>query len=517
MNHTSPMKRTPHFFHAQSKAAHRLSRHAIALSIIALLAGCAVTPVPIEPAERLTTLKLDRAVMYQNQEPLTADLTLDEAMARTLKYNLESRLKLMDQALSLGQIDVAQYDMLPRLVAAAGYNNRSNELVVDSMDVTTRQIALGNTTSQERSHTTADLNFTWNALDFGVSYFQAHQQADRSLIMKERQRKTIHQLMQQVRQTYWLAMGAQALEGRVGPLLNEVKGALDNATRVEQEKLRPPLETLNYRKAMLDIVRQLEAMRDELGQAKPRLATLMNLPPAAPFSLVMPSELTLPSAPYTIEAMEEKALLQRPELYEADLQTRISVAETKKAMVRMLPGVEIYAGPHYDSNSFQHNQNWADAGLRVTWNLFNLLSGNKQQQLAELQVEITKSQRLALNIAILTQVHVAWRDYSGRQRQYELSQTLFEIDQKINSHTRAAATNSAQSKLDAIRSGVSELMADYRRFQNYAAMQASYGQLIASMGQDPLPVGAIADESSTVLKVTEKIKEHLAKTPGQSQ
>lgn len=485
-------------------------RTILALAIGAMLTGCAVTPSPIKPEDHAVTLKLDRAIMYQNQEPLTGALTLDEAMTRTVKYNLENRLKLMEQALALGQIDLARYDMLPRLVAAAGYTSRDKELVVDSMDVTSRQIVLGNTVSQERNRTNVDLTFTWNALDFGVSYFQAHQQADRSLIMEERRRKTTQQLMQQVRQAYWLAVGAQALEGRVEPLLKQVNQALADAERVENEKLRPPLETLNYRKSMLDIVRQLEAVRDELSQSKPRLASLMNLAPGTPVNLVVPEKLALPNTPFALEQMEEKALMQRPELIEADLQERISIAETKKALVRMLPGVEIFAGPHYDSNSFLHNQNWADAGLRVTWNMLNILSGPRQQELAEMQVEISRMQRMALNMAVLTQVHVAWREYTGRIRQYELSQTLFEIDQKIHEHTRAAAANDAQSKLNEIRSGVSALMAEYRRFQNYAALQTTYGQLVATMGEDPVPVKTAENMRDTTLALASKLGEHIS-------
>jgi outer membrane protein TolC len=470
-----------------SKSSHRhTTRYTfLAVTVALLLSGCAISPKPVTQDERISTVKQDRDLMYVDQPPIENKLTLEEAFERTLTYNLEHRLKLMEESMAMGQIDVAKFDMLPRLVAAAGYFDRNNYLVSDSMNVDSKQIVLGNTTSQEKQRTTLDLTFTWNALDFGVSYYQAQQQADRSLIMNERRRKAVHTLLQQARHAYWLAVGSEALEGKVEPLLKQVRQGLRDAERVEQEKLRPPLETLNYRKALLDVVRQLEAMRDELAQAKPRLAALMNLKPGTRFELAIPSNLELPKTHLSLEAMEEKALLQRPELFEADLQERISVNETKKALVRMLPGVEIFAGPHYDSNRFLKNQNWHDIGARVTWNLFNVFSGPKQRELAQAQVEINRMQRLAMNMAILTQVHVAWQDYNGRLRQYELSQQMFEIDQKIHQHTQAAAQNDAQSRLNEIRSGISALMAEYRRYQNYAAMQSTYGQLIATLGEDP--------------------------------
>ncbi|MBL8484911.1 MAG: TolC family protein [Rhodocyclaceae bacterium] len=465
---------------------------ACALALAALLGGCAVSPSPITREQRATQVRADRVAMYRDQTPLAGPLKLEDAMARAVQYNLENRVKLMEQALALGQLDLARYDMLPRLTAAAGYSTRNNDLVTDSVDVDSGRTVLSNTTSQQRTHHTFDLSLTWNVLDFGVSWYQANQQADRALVARERQRKTLHALMQQVRQAYWLAVGAQALEGRVEPLLEQVNRALADAQRVEAEKLRPPLETLNYRKAMLDIVRQLEAIRDELTQSKPRLAALMNLAPGTQFSLLVPARLAVPELPLGLAEMEERALTERPELYEADLNERISVAEAKKAVLRMLPGIEISFGPHYDSNAFLHNNNWVDAGLRVSWNLFNLLSGPKQKELADAQVELARTQRLALSMAVLTQVHVSWREYAGRKRQYDLSQKLWEIDDRIFEHTRIGAQNDAQSRLNEIRSGVSALMSDYRRYQNYANLQAAYGQVIASLGEDPVAPAGLA-------------------------
>ena len=75
-----------------------------------------------------------------------------------------------------------------------------------------------------------------------------------------------------------------------------------------------------------------------------------------------------------LASLEQEALANRPELREQDYQTRISAAETRKAMLRLLPGLEFSAGGHYDSNSFLVDNRWADYGAKVTWNLFNVLS-----------------------------------------------------------------------------------------------------------------------------------------------
>jgi outer membrane protein TolC len=407
---------------------------------------------------------------------------------------------MMEEALAFGQLDLSRYDMLPKLALSAGYSSRNNNYVSDSRDVNTNALLLSNATSQDRNHSTYDLAATWNILDFGVSYFQAHQQADRALIMQERRRKTVQLLMQQVRQAYWQAVGAQELETKVDPLLKLVSEALADTEKVQQEKLRPPLEVLNYQKSLLDLIRQLEAIRDELGQAKPRLAALMNTPPGTPFHLKVPASLSMPVVKQNLAQMEDEALMQRPDIAEATLQERISANEVKKAIARLLPGLELNFGPHHDSNSFLHNHNWTEGGLRVTWNLLNLLSGPVQKKVAEDQVEVVKTQRLALEMAVLAQVQVSWRDFSGKKRQYELAQRLFDIDRQINQQTATGAANDAQSKLAAIRAGASELMADYRRYQNYAALQSSYGQLIATLGMDPLPATVASQDVGGLAK-----------------
>lgn len=58
----------------------------------------------------------DQRAMRLASEPISAPLTLDEALARALKYNLDRRAKMMEEALALRQLDVSNYDMLPKLV-----------------------------------------------------------------------------------------------------------------------------------------------------------------------------------------------------------------------------------------------------------------------------------------------------------------------------------------------------------------------------------------------------------------
>jgi outer membrane protein TolC len=482
---SSTQKKTHH--PRRTKVAQRLRTVLIAAAAAPLLAACVVKPRPISPDAQAQQRDQDRESMFRDQEPITKPISMAEAMARAIRYNLEQRQKLMEEALSQHQLTLDNWALLPALTASAGYIANDTDQAASSRSVATNQQSLVPSTSEDRVRRTADLGTAWNVLDFGVSYFQAQQQSDRTLIMRERRRKVVQNLMQQVREAYWFALGAQSLEGKIEPLMQQVREALDNSRQIENERLSSPVETLNYRRQLLINLRQLESVRDELARGKPRLAALINVAPGQPFELVAPASMQEPELKGDLDAMENAALLRRPELIEARYSERISVLDTRIALARIMPGVELNIGANYDSNSFLVNNFWNDAGLRVTWNLVNILTYKQTKATAQAGVDVARAERLALNMAVLTQVHIAYRDYEGRKRQFELTQDLAQVDHSLFTHAQNASQTDAQGKLTSINAAVQSLFSDFRSYQDYGALQNAYGLMLATLGADPLP------------------------------
>lgn len=107
-------------------------------SLLALaISGCAVTTQPIDRSESEARARADLSSMFKDQEPLSGPLTLNEAMARAIKYNLEARLKVMEHALAERQLDLATFDMLPRMALSAGYAGRNNVSASSSRSIET--------------------------------------------------------------------------------------------------------------------------------------------------------------------------------------------------------------------------------------------------------------------------------------------------------------------------------------------------------------------------------------------
>jgi outer membrane protein TolC len=161
----------------------------VTLASAVLASGCAIAPNPLTEAEIELKAQdsLDRVAA--EQEPVRGPIDLYEAMARALKYNLDHRVEAMEAALRIKELDLSQFNMLPNVVASSGYAARDNYNAATSINVLTGAESLAMSTSQEKQIVTADVTFSWNVLDFGLSYVRARQAADKYLI-RSRSRPT---------------------------------------------------------------------------------------------------------------------------------------------------------------------------------------------------------------------------------------------------------------------------------------------------------------------------------------
>ena len=247
----------------------------------ALLSGCAsFTAQPLSADDIKTQVQADRQTLARDVAPVSGPVPLEEAIARAIKYNAGQRLRAMEEAVAQGTYDVSTFDMLPKLVASAGYRYRDKDLITRSTDSVTGQPSLAHPyISTDRDYTQSALTLSWSLLDFGQSYYAARQNADRVRIAAERRRKAIYTLVQDVRTAYWRVVASQALESSLRSARDQAEKALADARKAEAEQLRSPLEPLRYQRQLLENVRLLEAIQEELSASRIELASLMGLPP----------------------------------------------------------------------------------------------------------------------------------------------------------------------------------------------------------------------------------------------
>lgn len=488
---------------------HSYSPKLLTVAVCALLqTGCSLAPVPLTHQERQVQVGADQGTLFNDQEPVKGPLTLYQAMSRALKYNQDHRVKMMEKAVSEGQANLAKFDLLPDLVATAGYNSRNNYNASNSRGIPNGEETLKSSTSQDRSRFMGDLNLRWNILDFGVSYFRAQQEGNKVLMSAENRRKISHNIMKDVRSAYWRALSAQRISAQIEPVLAEAQKAFELSKQAEAEKLRAPVEGLRYRKSLLEIVRRLEGLLDQQRLAKVELAGLINLPPNLSFTLaddqVNPWP-TIVKPKLTMNQMEEMALNLRPELRQEMYQTRISADEVKKAMLRMLPGVEFQLGGNYDSNSYLVNQNWGSIGTQISKNLFEILSAPEAIATAETQESLANTKRLAAYMAIITQVHMAEQQLALTENQFQRTDELDNLNQNIHRHVLNSEIADALSSLERIRISVDSVLSVLQKQQAYADSQDALAKLYVSLGFDPLPQTIENSNVDTLAKAIEVI------------
>lgn len=450
-----------------------------------LLAGCTVTPDPIPEEQVSAQARSDLDSLFAPQDPIAAPITLQEATRRALTYNLDHRVQLMEEALARGQLEVARLEMLPEVAASAGYVTRSNKSGAASQSLLTGQPSLVPSTSQEQDRGLWSTGVVWNVLDFGVSYAQAKQSADEVLISGERRRRVVQAIMQDVRSAWWRAVVAQAMLEPMDALLADTRAALKAARAVESQT--GPARSLAYQKELLETIRELWRVRRELTLAKTELATLMNVRPGTPFDLpdVGTLDMAIPAIAQSMESMEVDALTRRPELRESLYQKRIDRLEVRKAMLRMLPGLEFSTRIEYDSNDFLFNNRWAEMGLRVSWNVMSLFSGNAAKKVAEIRVEVTEARRMALAMAVLAQVHLSMQRYAVATENFRIADQLSNVDQRIERQVEAERAAAMEDQLELIRVRADALVGRMRRGLAYAEVQTAFGHVQSAVGRDP--------------------------------
>ncbi|RDU97993.1 TolC family protein [Trinickia dinghuensis] len=474
----------------------------------AVLSACAIKPEPITQAEHFQRAQNDYKTLYSTYVPLTRPLTLADAISRALKYNYNARLAKTEQTLQERQLDLAMAQMLPRIAANAGYTWRNNDNAAESVSELTREQSLEYSYSEQPSHATASLELSWNLLDLGVSYFQAKQQGYRTYAAVERRRKVIDDIVKSTQEAYWKAVAADRLLPQLKPLLAEADKMLANSREASAQKLVPQLQGLDYQQNMLSVVGQLRHMQTDLNTARVQLASLIDVPTDAPIQFApMDLDYAATAAKIDPRKLEALGLAMRPELREEAYQEKIDQQDVYKEIVKMMPGVGVLGSLNYDSNKYLYNPNWAQLGVNATFNLVNLIEGPKAISAAKASVEVSRQRRLALSVAVLTQVNLSYQEYLAAVEDLDIAKQINDVEQKIRVASANEAKAQEESEADRIRRDLASMVAEFGYDRTIAQVHTALTNLYTSVGVDLVPPNADTDDLS---KLSERVQGAIA-------
>jgi outer membrane protein TolC len=305
------------------------------------------------------------------------------------------------------------------------------------------------------------------------------------LIAAEHRRKAMHVLGREVTVAFWRMASAQRLLAEVQSTIATAESALADATKANAEGLRAPLDNLRFQRQLLENIRLLSTIEKEFATARMTLATLINAPLATAFTVVEPAQATsIHILDASVERMEELALVQNADLREHIYNQRIAAQETRKTLARLLPNLSLSYGLKHNDDSYLVNNSWGEAGAFVSQNLTNLLALPAQRRMAAGGEALAAQRRIAAQVALLTQVHIARIELASSHRQLEFADRIWTLDQGIKEYTANREQAEADSQMAKVAADTASIVSMLRRYQALADFNAAAGALQSTLGME---------------------------------
>ena len=390
-------------------------------------------------------------------------------MARAVSFNLRHRVAQIERDIANAELEKNNFEMLPTFDLNASRDRKN--------------VNISNT--DDRISNTASATFAWNILDLGVSYARANQQADEVLIKQEQERKALQDIIRQVNAAFWRAAAGQRLLTKVHSIARDLQVAMEASREMERTRATDVISAVSFRRTIVESVKQALAIRRELQEAKSELAELLNIRPGTDFELAQPAmNVSLPRLPMSIENLEVFALENRPELRVEKYNERIGNWQAREALYNLLPGLKVSAGQNYNSESANLSPNWISTGVNMGMNLFSLFSGSSEYEIAEGKAELARRQRLALSLAVLTQVHMSRIKFQSAAQQMRLAHEIAESDRSLTQLLRTDGQFLNNDYFEAVSLSTQQLQSEMNEQRSYVDLVSAHADLMHAVGLD---------------------------------
>jgi len=450
--------------------------------------SCTGKPDPLRGENVSQVIQQDIHDIYPPAEVLPASLTLEQAVARALRYNLDAKVSLLEEMIAKGNVDLQALNVLPTTKLSYQYIGRSNEGSSASRSVSTGQQSLEPSVSTEPQRTVAKLEARWNLLDAVITLFKTSSAQDEAQAATERRRKVLQNIAQDTYVAFWRAVASQALQSEAEQVLAEAQAQAVKIDKALKEGVISKGEGLQRKKALMERQKELRGLQQQFDLAELELKVLTAIPPGHELMLDPGgkdwlAEERLPKVEADADQLQKKALRARPEIREEILNQEIAVRDIEMEVLRTFPGLEAVIASNKDNNKYLTNKNWASYSLDLVQSISNVITLPTRHEKAEHNLELANFRRKALVAAVITQVHVAKRRFDSSLEEYELIHDLAEQEQqavRYSMNLKKAGTGSGSDLLD---QEMTALAARYDQVLAYTEVQDAYARLLNAIGQ----------------------------------
>ena len=377
-------------------------------------------------------------------------LTLSECIKIALKNNLQVRISELELQVQKELETAEALGMLPRFDINNRFTARSNTPASGSQKLVATGKSYGASYSEEKIINYLNIDLLFSVLDFGLSFYNTRQQADRVLLSRQRRERMAQNLALDVVKAYFKVAAAQRAIKMTDSLLEQCRSRYEQIYSLSKQRKITPTRAFDESRRFIAMEKKLTDYQRSYENACVELRTLMGYYPSAGIvvdesALNRLQKFDLPD----IGTMEQIAILQRPELYEADIQKHINILECRKTILMMFPNVQLYADWSNSNNKFLYNNSWFELGLRAAYNLLKLPQQVAKYRGYSAQVEAEEMRSYAQAVAVMAQVRIAHSNFENARTRYQLDRKVYNsYDDYLQAALKNRAVGGTLSQLD---------------------------------------------------------------------
>lgn len=437
-----------------------------------------------------------------------------ECMRYALEHNLDVEVNKVEEAVAREMRTAEMLGMLPELTVTDTFTSRNNTPASSSENIFgDAGGTYSYSRSQDRNLNYLNVDLALSVLDFGLAFFNTQQADDRILLREQRTKRAMQNLTLDVAKAYFQVAAAQKAINITEPLLEECRTQRAALSKLVQSRQITPFRGFDETKRFVNMEKRLTAYIRAYENSCVELRSLMGMYPAG--KLVVNDNL-LKNAPDfnlpEIELMEQIALLQRPELYEIDIQKHINIIECRKTIIQMFPNVRIYGDFTNSTNSFLYHASWWELGVRAAYNLLKLPKQIATYMAYSRQVEAEELRTFAQAIGVMAQVRIAHANMITTKERYNIDNENYRTyASQLKTAIATKQTAGALSTLELVHMRLETAETEIERLLSLGNYYISYYRLLNALGVRDLNAKTQKELKAELAQARERAREELAK------
>ncbi|MBR7105071.1 MAG: TolC family protein [Lentisphaeria bacterium] len=420
-------------------------------------------------------------------------MTLRECIGLAQKNNLELKVQQLEQQVAREQKTAEMLGMLPELNIKNTFTARNNDAASSSKKVAASGLTYGYSTSTDRNVNVFSTELALSTLDFGLAFFNTVQANDRELMKAQRVRRTSQNLTLDVIKSYFKVAAAQRAIKITRKLLDDCRGRYVLIEKLSKSRAITPFRAFDETRQFVDMEKRLTNYIRNYENSCVELRALMGMDPSGKITV---DESCLGREPKMefpdLTLLEQIALLERPELYEADMRKHINVVECRKELVKMLPSARVFVDFTNNNNSYLYHASWYSIGINAAYNLLKLPQHIANYMAYDSMADAEEAKAYSMGIGIMAQVRMSHFNLLSVKERYAIDSRVY------NTYSKNLKWAMANRK---VTGGLSRLELDHMRLEtaekeierivSLSNIYVAYFQMLNAIGVSKIDVDSL--------------------------